>query len=189
MSAIVESYMRWLCDRMHFKPVQSGYEWLCEKLISSTFRVDKRVPDDVKAVSEALYLRSTFAFKNNLSAMDSRGFYRSLGPCTVLEIVAVLVEKMSFLLNANLLASNYPACLFFELMDNIGLSYLNDDCFEDEEGDEIADEIINTFVERTYDWSGEGGLFPLENAPEDMRYVDLLRQLDLYLIERYEILD
>lgn len=188
---MIDKYYDWLCERLRLKPISSGYEWLCAKLMTIPFKAVKTVTDDNNRVSDALYLRSTFCYKFSLDARARRDFYRSLGPCSVFEIMVVMIEEMCFLMGSNALASNDPSSLFFELIDNLDLGYLNDWCYrhDPKSCDEEAEETVAVFVNREYEYDGYGGLFPLEHADEDQRTVNLYHQMELYLIERYDILD
>lgn len=187
-NAILE-YYDWLCARIAIpKPEEYGYGQLMAQMMMFPF--EARVQEDEHRIEDALYLRRQFARSFVNFDEQKRDFYRALGPCSVLEIFVILVEKMSFELDGNRLADNTPSALFLELIDNLDLCYLTDDAFKEDpiECSEELGIILSTFVNRTYDQNGGGSAFPLKTAKTDMAQIGLVQQMDLYLIEKYDIL-
>lgn len=186
--SLMTRYYRWLCSELGVDPKESKIESVCSMMMISPFVSD--MWEDQNIVESALYSRREFV--RDQDPIAKREFYRAMGECSVLEVIAILIRKMSYMLLGNHLASSNQGALFFELLDNLGLSWINDDAFSrDEDGcREYIEDVMSRFVGREYEENGDdGGLFPLENPPEDMREMSLFQQLDAYLIEKYDALN
>lgn len=187
MSALT-SYYDYICGRLGFDPAAHRLECVCSSLLVSPFIAV--LSDDENQVEQVLYMRREFV--RGLSEAEKKAFYRSLGPCSVLEILVIFVEKMRYNLIGNPLASSDPGALFLELLDNLGLSWINDDAFgADPDGcNDAIEDILQTFTYRDYDADGQnGGLFPLDFPKNDVREMSLFRQMESYLIEKYDLLE
>lgn len=186
--SLMTKYYQWLCEEMEIDPENSKIESVCAMMMVTPFVAE--LEEDKNLVESALYSRRNFV--RNRSMNDKRNFYRAMGDCSVLEIMAVIVRKMSYMLLGNALASSRQGALFFELIDNLGLGWINDDAFgsDPDSCSEYIEDVLSQFVGRNYAENGEdGGLFPLENPPDDMRKMGLFQQLDAYLIEKYDALN
>lgn len=171
-------------------PTDYGYGHLCECLMKTPFTAV--LPEDVLRAEEALYLRRQFVREaEGLDNAGKRAFYMELGPVSLLEIMVVLIERMSYEMIGLPLASNDPLSLFLELCDNCGFGYLNDRAFKmDEHGFRLElDRIAHVINEREYSETGEGGFFPLETGSESVTNLGLLQQMEEYLVERYNLLE
>jgi hypothetical protein len=71
---------------------------------------------------------------------------------------------------------------FRKFLDNLKLRGYTDAKYTPEAEDKIK-RIIERLVDRTYSSKGVGGLFPLENAEDDQRKVEMWCQLSSYLAE------
>ena len=191
MNAVL-AYYQWLLNRIAIpNPKQYGYQRLFAQLLATPFY--SSLQEDTLRIEEALYLRRSFArtFEHGLSEEEKRSYYEALGPVSVFEIMAIMVEKMSYQLAGNKLADPSPAALFLEILDNAGFCFLTDECFEDDPESaqiELAS-TVRIILERDYDVSGNGGFFPLDVPVTDMRELDLKQQMELYLVEKYDILE
>ncbi|MDR2395826.1 MAG: hypothetical protein LBD57_04435 [Endomicrobium sp.] len=112
--------------------------------------------------------------------------------CNLLEMFIALSRRMEYnLFGINKLVSNSRECVFLFLC-NLGL-----DCFSDQWIGGITSErrlagvefeikvILNTFLNRTYEFDGTGGLFPLNRPKEDQREVEIWYQMHAYLNENF----
>lgn len=186
--SLMAEYYDWLCDKIDFDPARYDMESVCAQLMISPFVANLK--EDENLIESALYLRRTFI--RGYDTDDKREFYKALGPCSVFEVINILLDQMSYSLLGNPLASSNQGALFLELMDNLGLGWINDKAYSNapEECTEYIEDVVSAFVNRTYDVDGNNGsLFPLENPRSDMRDLPLYQQLDAYLIERYDALN
>ena len=66
---------------------------------------------------------------------------------------------------------------FWEMVHSMGLSSMDDDRFDPER----ANGIITRFNERTYRPNGKGGLFTVNQCPDDLRELEIWYQMMRYL--------
>ena len=185
--SLMATYYDYLCGRLGINPCEMGIESVCSLMLVCPFYAV--MPDDENQIEQALYMRREYA--RQLSNEEKTQFYRAVGPCSVFEIVVILVEKLRYNLIGNPLANNQPALLFLELLDNLGVSWVNDRVFAENPGTCSAEieGALEVFVNREYGPCGEdGGLFPVEKARSDMREMSLHRQMEEYLIDRFDAL-
>ena len=98
--------------------------------------------------------------------------------CSVLEMLIALAGRVAF--EDDFEGSSLE--WFWRLINNLELGKYSDDVYEISISEGV-DEIANRLNERTYSWTGAGGLFPLNFAQEDQRHVELWYQLSAYLLE------
>lgn len=167
-----EDYFIWLCShvvsvksRSRARPFWRLLRQLHEKEFVGWF------PNDINRVREGQLLRHEFCRIRELTMTTET----DLG-CSMLEMLIALSGRLSFE------TERRPKWWFWHLMRNIGLENYSDDvAFTQEEVDDVLDRIIW----RTYSPTGQGGLFPLEEHPQDQREVELWFQLNAYLLQRY----
>lgn len=94
--------------------------------------------------------------------------------CSFLEVVVGLAKRLDFQDEHSL------SYWFWQLMQNLGF-----DCFDDgsQYRESFVDIRMRVVNERSYDESGNGGLFPLRNPSRDQRTVDLWYQMMEYLVQ------
>jgi len=183
-------YHQWLCNRIAITdPKQYGYRQLFLRLMAVPFK--SSIVEDGMRIDDALYLRRSYTRTMDWTEDERRAFYRSMGPVSFFEIMAVLADKMAYDLIGNPLADNTPASLFFEMMDNCGLCYLNDEAFEADTDGCLKEmkRITDRINDHAYNEDGSGGFFPLDTPVTDMTTIDLRQQMELYMIEKYDILE
>jgi hypothetical protein len=73
---------------------------------------------------------------------------------------------------------------FWEMMENLGLKDFTDEQFVRSNGESIVDNILDTLLERTYDFHGNGGIFPLNCTDVDQRNVEIWYQMARYSLEK-----
>lgn len=78
---------------------------------------------------------------------------------------------------------------FWKLMNNVGLDYFIDERYRIGTAASAVHEIVDRILNRTYERSGEGGLFPLrkKNIRNDQRRVELWYQMCEYINDRFFI--
>ncbi len=129
------------------------------------------VPNDDNRCQDGRELRAEFAKDCSVVIEDEN--WLQLG-CSIFELLVGLSRRLAFE------AEGEPRDWFWHLMDNLGLGHLND---RSKIKTDSVDEILDHVIWRTYDASGRGGLFPLRNAAEDQRTVELWYQLNAYILE------
>lgn len=166
-----ESYLEFLCSLIGAAD-DPGYLLLAKDLHDIPFRwiLDR----DENRAEDGLLLRS-----------DYDGMFNPSGSCSVLEMLIGLAQRVDFELDDCMGASIMEEC-FWSMIENLGL----DICIDEEYGQtwntEFVEERVNRFMDRTYDYSGYGGLFPLLNPTRDQREVEIWYQMSAYLREHEE---
>ncbi len=131
------------------------------------------VPNDDNRVEDGKALRLQFIQAEETDEVDV--YWLELG-CSVLEMLVALAGRASYE------TSKEPGEWIWIFLQNLGL-----DKFSDLNWDQRAirwtEKKLEQLIYRRYSPSGRGGLFPLRNAAEDQRNVELWYQLSAYLIE------
>jgi hypothetical protein len=96
--------------------------------------------------------------------------------CSMLEMLIGLSRRLSYEAEGSAFA------WFWKMVDNLGLYNYTDDIYEISIAEEV-DEALDRINDRTYEWDGRGGLFPLDDAMKDQRTTELWYQKEAYLLE------
>lgn len=162
-----QAYFDWLISQVssrHNKNPSRTYTMLLEQLHRKPF--EWSVPNDDNRVEDGLELRYEFL---NGPVDDHDG-------CTFLEMLLALSRRVAFE------EDGAVGDWFWHLMENLELRQYNDETYS--EFDQIyIDHILNRVIDRTYDFDGLGGLFPLKEAHQDQRKIELWYQMSSYLLE------
>ena len=136
------------------------------------------LPMDENRVQDGTDLRYRFGRENNI---DDREIATSLDirPCSVLEMMVALSCRIEESIMINYDIGNRTGQWFWEMMNSLGLSHETDSNFNIQ----VINDILYDFLERHYEPNGHGGLFTLNNPPEDLRKVEIWYQMNWYLEE------
>lgn len=96
--------------------------------------------------------------------------------CSMLEMLIALCHRISF--ESDRTAGDW----FWKLMQNLELRDYTDNKFN-RQTEEHIDECLDRVINRTYEPTGRGGLFPLAAAMQDQRNVEIWYQMSAYLLE------
>lgn len=96
--------------------------------------------------------------------------------CSMLEMLIAMSRRISFQVDGD------PRDWFWHMLENVDLQKYSDSKYDNRARRDIQ-QALEIIVERKYAPTGRGGLFPLRNAREDQREVELWYQLSAYLIE------
>lgn len=169
-----EEYVSWLYHQVanpYLKNPRKTFWSLFQQLYNIEF--DWSVPNDGNRVEDGRQLRCEFLDDADIPGGD--GWAADPG-CSFLEMLIALSRRLSEE------DEGEPAEWFWHLMANIQLNECNDASRYDEGK---VDGLVQTVVDRTYNYNGHGGLFPLRNAHEDQRNVELWYQMNAYLLEQF----
>lgn len=192
---IEQIYFNWLYDSMNGGRIQVyTYKDLFAELYSTKFRA-MLVKDNDRA-SDGYDLRYRFAEyicdKNN--KMDLNKYYEStnkinatideitksldtVGDFNLLELLIALAIKCEEQFMSDPSYGNRTQQWFWNMITNLGLGEMRDGAFNVD----TYNKIINTFLDHRYTRDGKGGLFYVRNSPEDMRNIDIWKQLLIYV--------
>lgn len=170
-----ELYFNWLysqVDDRRIKHPSRTYWRLCKLMYTREFLWS--VPNDDNRIEDGKELR--YEFVDNERLMDVDIGWMRLG-CSMLELLVALSRRLHFVTDVE------PRLWFWRLVENLSLrGYTDNKSYADMEVIDILDAVIW----RTYSESGEGGLFPLRNAQQDQRRVEIWYQMNAYVLELEE---
>lgn len=165
-------YFNWLCAKaIHMEnPTPSTSYLKLFRQLHHTEYVWFLSGDDNRA-EDGLELRDEFLIQTGLS---NDPFWGELG-CSILEMLLAFARRCEFA------AGESVQFWFWKFLENLGLDQANDAC---EMPSEEIDDILNVFIWRTYKRSGQGGLFPMHDPPEDQRKVECWYQFSEWLVDQ-----
>lgn len=181
-----QSYFSWLYGLIRHK--KRGYKKLCYELHQKKFFWS--VHNDDNRCEDGLNLRDLFIDKNNLDETHLEVRYFLKGDCTVFELLVALAQRMNELMYDLEHQEDHTSKWFLEMLRNLKLTRFTDKMAEDERFDPVTeafiDDTLETFMHRSYDFNGSGGLFPLKKRPrKDQSTVEIWYQLMSYMDENY----
>lgn len=182
-----EEYFDWLYD--HIDNQSRSYRVLCRELHRVNFRWS--VHNDDNRVADGLLLRERFIEKRGIDpAQMEVSYFLKGGECSVLEVLVGLSQRMDEIMCP--VGEEVSRCgkWFQELIMNLRLAEFTDREAVSDRFEEMAEQkilaILDTWMDRTYDFYGVGGLFPLKRRPrQDQRTAELWYQMMYYLTENY----
>lgn len=110
-------------------------------------------------------------------------------PVSVFEVLVALTLRLNFDMYDSRTGDQVPRW-FNELIENLGLSHLDDDNWPDGiVSHREVDSVMTVWLDRTYEPNGEGSCFPLSypRPDMDMRTVELWYQMMAYMDDHYPI--
>ena len=163
-------YFNWLCAKV-IKPemrTPSQTHWKLLRELQNTEFVWVEVMDENRA-ADGIDLRQEFV---TTTRNESDPSWAYLG-CSILEMLVAFSRRASFVTERS------SRDWFWAFLRNLGIDHLSDAAFN---GHRIAN-ILDCFVLRTYDYKGQGGLFPMHDPEHDQRKVEIWYQFCEYLVE------
>lgn len=175
-----EFYFKWLYEKyIGFNEEEPETHWhLCSHLQHTRYRWS--VPNDDNRAEDGKFLRETFWHDTMANGEHIPvDFFKQ--DCSVLEFLIALSERAEF-------ESMKPQMWWFwEFIGNLRLLTYNDNYLNLIRRNSAAikgiDRRIGILLDRTYDFDGTGGLFPLEAPPVDQRTAEVWYQMSTYILE------
>lgn len=172
-----EEYFAWLYSKitdLKVKNRKKTYWKLAQQLYEKEFIWF--VSNDDNRNAEGIELRRVF-LRETGTRYPSREWMNMSS--SMLELLVSLSFRLSFL------DDRPPSVWFWELIDNLDLTYADDDVYDpDTEAD--VEETLDVVIWRLYEADGQGGLFPLKHAFEDQTNIELWYQMSAYVNEKME---
>ena len=151
-------------------PNNKSYSILIEKLYSMNFI--PKIERDENRASDGVFLRENFG-------------YNSDDPCSVLEMMIALAGRFDGNSGFDI---DHARSNFWILIDNLSVDRFDDSyCLKNVYGRIIIETAIQRMMDRTYQFNGYGGLFPLKHAKNDQRKIEIWDQMQEWLIENYGV--
>ena len=175
---IENDYYDWLCSTVRdadFDP--SRYQLLMSMLYHTEFTWV--LPNDEPRALDGIALRNTFAEQANLDPVYVKMQLKF--PCTVLEMMIALSVRCESQIMEDLFVGNRTGRWFKSMIDSLGLTWENDELYDES----YVEYIIASFLNREYERNGDGGLFKVSNpnvlGDSDLRREDIWYQMNMYL--------
>lgn len=106
--------------------------------------------------------------------------YLDIRPCSVLEMMVALSIRIEEHIMLDNDLGDRTGQWFWEMIGSLGLENMTNSNYDEQ----LVTDILQNFVERRYEYNGQGGLFTLMNPPRDLRTVDIWYQMNWYLNEQ-----
>lgn len=179
------SYFDWLCSLVNLKP--GTFDILLHELFSIPFKWKRKL--DIDRSEEVYVLRGEYLTEEGTIE------YQELMqiPPSVFEVLICLSKSMDEILESDSVGDR-TRIWFWELIDNLGLSAFPDASFVEVFGEDlnrlnVIHDICDRWLERQFEKDGSGSPFPLENPYEDQRCIDIMDQLQAYVMEKHMFYD
>lgn len=174
-----ELYFQWLYKQVaapEFHDKDLTYWKLLKVLYQKEFFWDEqKVPNDENRAGDGTALRGTFLMRNGISSADPE--WLEMG-CSMLEMLIALARRIEFEVD-----SGSAYFWFWTMLDNIGLAGYSDERRFTKRLLYRIDSILEDVINRNYEPSGLGGLFPLRETRYDQRERELLYQMSEFIME------
>lgn len=171
---IINLYFEWLCDFVCHERFSSEISY--RKLLMFLHKTEFTfiLPMDKNRATDGVDLRWRFVcehpeFRDALDYLN--------GPCSVLEMMIALSLRCEETIMDDPRYGNRTSQWFWEMLKNLGISYMSDNLFEKNK----AKERIMIFLNREYLPNGKGGLFYIKDCDQDLRNIEIWVQLNWYL--------
>lgn len=183
---IRDLYFDWMYGRVETR--NKSYRSLCLYL-DRAWPFYWNVPNDDNREGDAIRERQIFrdeVMPNAWSVKEMDEFMES--PVSVFEVLVAIALRMDFQIDD---PESLPQVgrWFEELLFNLGIRWAVDEEFEYRLGSESeVDDAVRTMLDRSYDYNGNGSLFPMIERPHvHMAAVEIWYQMMWYIMERYPI--
>ena len=160
------SYLDWLVEQVDAKRYSDLAAFLHSRKFKAVLRRDNNRIDD------GLRLRRLYGGYIPLVAFDDNS-------CSVLELMVALCLRCENDIRTSMNGENHAGYWFRQMLISLGLEDMTDGYFDRRR----ADRIVSAFLDRDYCPNGQGSLFTLRNAFEDMRGIEIWYQMMMYLNE------
>lgn len=175
---VEKDYFYWLCGLVEADNEEKSYIRLARELHEMPF--ESFVSHDENRAIDGENLREDYLMITNYP----RYIRLNLGECTVFEMLVALAKRIDYETSSAKIDEDNTPFWFWEMIKNLGLSPFSDRDFDRLKGEIAIEEVLIRLVERKYEPSGRGGLFPLKDAKCDQRRVEIWYQMNSYLMER-----
>lgn len=186
-----ELYFQWLCMLVHLDDDEAGNCYIALADILHHMEFYALISMDENRIEDGLDLRTEW-----LERIHEAGYFfpeTSLDytSCSVLEVLVGMAVRCENQIMWDPDYGDRTYIWFWEMLWNLldanGIS--SEDCTNDNIDEFIAcqvQEAVVSLLDRSYNFDGSGGLFPLRNPRRDQRHVELWTQMNQYMLENYK---
>lgn len=177
-SDLDDAYFDWLCGltaQLDEPEAPHPFRKLGVALYSTSFRWFVR--NDGNRAEDGKELREEFLSALRIRRADEEWLERE---CNLFEMFVALSRRAA--------DASYGAAdeWFWVFIENLELARYTDDVYNREIGEEVKD-TLQRLTNREYESNGVGGLFPLREAHQDQRRVEIWYQMHAYLLEGLDV--
>lgn len=185
---------RYICNNIDIPEFDDYRDWLISQVADRSHRDYISVlshlfereftwilPMDENRATDGIGLRYewlTFVGDSDFEELESV-FGRT--PCSVLEFLIALSVNWEHEITYDFKKGDRSVEWFWLMLSNLGLLDYPDYDYNKED----VDEIVDIFLERSYEKNGEGGIFPLKTSTIDQTKCEIWIQLQNYLLENW----
>lgn len=174
---ILNLYFEWIYDMVCGTRFADNVSF--RKLIINLHNTEFRcsIPNDKSRAREGENLRHRFAITRMPGVPEYEILDILAGPCSVLEMMVALAIYAEEHIMSNPQIGNRVGQWFWSMVVNLGLGDQMDNQFDRR----YVDGVLQRFLDRKYEPTGQGGLFTIRNCDRDLRKVEIFYQLCWYL--------
>lgn len=176
------SYFDWMMEKVEnsYEPGGAGtHRLLLRRLHELEFYTV--LPRDEDRIQDGLDMREDYSNDCRIIPWDDAERY---SPCSMLEIMVSMCWRFETNVMSNDLYGNRFGKWFWMMIENCGLSFLNDRSYTYDADNYVA-AVMRRICDRSYEANGDGSFFPLREPRGDMRKTDLWYQLQWYVTENF----
>lgn len=166
-------YYIWLTDWI--PEWRTTHSRLIQKLYETAFRVTLMM--DENRVGDGLALRTRFVYENNMSSIE-RDVLKARRPCSILEVMIALALRFEEEYMTVYEDENPVSKWFGPMLEHLGLVADGDGVYEKDI--QMVNLKLKIFLDRAYAPDGRGGLFYIPGIPDDMRGIEIWRQMMMW---------
>lgn len=136
------------------------------------------IPMDGNRAGDGTDLRYRYGYEHSYEG-PMIAAYLDDRECSILEMMVALAIRCEEHIMDDPDIGDRTGQWFWDMISNLGLFYMDDLHFDQDQ----ADLIIERFLNREYERNGKGGLFAVERCTRDLRSVEIWYQMCWYLDE------
>lgn len=181
-----ELYLVWLINLINADNYKGkSYIKLCSLLNKVPFepviKLDENRLSDVQSLLRETYIQSQSDWYRltNDDIMEL-----PIWPVSFLELIISLAMRIDLDFMREINGIDNTRIYFWVLVRNLGILEFDDEHWGEDAIISVVNRL-NIVQERKYDFNGNGGLFPLENAEMDQRNVQIWNQLCQFVNQRF----
>ena len=168
-SKLEKDYFEWMFDLVCGDRYADGYSY--SKLLTYLHSIEFTyiISRDADRAEDGIDLRDRYAYEADITRFNKR----SLGPCSVLEMMIALAIRCEEQIMDDTAYGDRTAQWFWRMINNLGLGGMTDSRFDDY----YVEETIDIFLQRKYYINGQGGLFIVKHTDCNLQHVDIWTQM------------
>lgn len=183
-----ELYLNWLLRLINADNYQGkSYIKLCSLLNKIPFnpimKLDINRNSDVQSLLRETYIQSQSDWYR-LNEQFDEIMELPTWPVSFLELIISLAMRIDLDFMREINGIDNTRIYFWVLVRNLGFLSFDDENWNEDAIISVVNRL-NIVQERKYDFNGNGGLFPLENAEMDQRNVQIWNQLCQFVNQRF----